>query len=107
MATLLTLSTVSIGMFCGTQATLMISSMATPAMGNDTMPKQKNGTEYKTIVDASSDLGISKSTIRRYIANGIFPLPDRVFFGQQSVAVFSDKYIKDAAEILDRMRRSG
>lgn len=68
--------------------------------------KSKNGHQYRTIVDASKELGISIATVRRYIRSGIFPRPDREFFGSQSVAVFSESYINEARGALERIRSS-
>lgn len=69
--------------------------------------KTKNGKSYKTISDASSEIGVSVSTIRRHIRSGVFPPPDRVFFGSQSVAVFDDDYIELARGVVKKMQGSG
>lgn len=66
--------------------------------------KKKDGVDYKTIIDASIELGISVSTIRRYIRNGTFPPPQREFFGGIGYAVFSDSYISEAKSIIKRIR---
>lgn len=66
--------------------------------------KKKNGIEYKTVDDIGKELGVSASTIRRYIRNGTFPKPRRVFFGQQGIQVFSDEYIARAKVTLENLR---
>jgi DNA-binding transcriptional MerR regulator len=70
------------------------------------MTKIKNGREYKTIADAATELGVSVASIRRYIKDGSFPRPQRVFFGKQSYQVFSDEYLKEAKIKLANMRQS-
>lgn len=66
--------------------------------------KKKNGIEYKTVDDASKELGIAIATVRRYIRNGTFPAPPKEFFGSVGYSVFPDDYLADAAKKLKRMR---
>ena len=70
------------------------------------MKTDKNGQEHKTIADAAKELRIGVSTVRRYIRNGTFDKPQRVFFGSVGYAVFSDEYLKKAAAKLDNMRKA-
>lgn len=66
--------------------------------------KKKNGTEHNTVVDAAQHLGLSASTLRRYIRNGTFPSPPKEFFGSVGYSVFPADYLAEAAKKLKRMR---
>lgn len=66
--------------------------------------KKKAGREYRTIDDAAQELGVSISTLRRYIRDGHFAKPPRQFFGSVGYAVFPDEYIREAQQRLREMR---
>lgn len=69
--------------------------------------KYKDGIAYLTVADVALKLNISVSTLRRYIRSGVFPRPSRVYFGQQSVAVFTENDIAKLKETLERLRQDG
>jgi DNA-binding transcriptional MerR regulator len=68
------------------------------------MPRKRNGVKLKTIADAASELGVSTTSLRRYITKGLLPKPKRMFFGTQSYQVFDDKYIEDASKKIAAVR---
>ena len=62
----------------------------------------KSGT---TISDAARKLGVSVSTIRRYIRSGVLPRPSLKSFAAKSIAEFDADYINKASGILRARKR--
>ena len=56
------------------------------------------GVSYPTITDAAERLGVSVSTIRRYIDRGTLDRPEVVAYGMSKLHVFSEEWIKKAKE---------
>lgn len=70
------------------------------------MGKRLGDQEYRMIGKAAEELGISVSTLRRYIRGGAFPAAKRVFYGRVGYQVFSDDYLKQARKQIEVMRES-
>jgi predicted DNA-binding transcriptional regulator AlpA len=68
------------------------------------MTRKIGKSDYKTISDAARELGISISTIRRYIRAGTLPRPRRIISVAQSIAVFDDAYIAEASSVLSALK---
>ena len=66
--------------------------------------RKVRGRDYTTVADAARLLGISTSTLQRYIRAKHLPPPAREYFGMQSVAVFSAEYIEDARRRIEVLR---
>ncbi len=82
-------------------------TMVTMVTSNYTEHAEKmistGGNEIK-IGEAAKAIGISVSTLRRYIRNNTFPPPKRKFQASQSVAIFNADYIQNAKDIIDKLR---
>ncbi|MEO1704667.1 MAG: helix-turn-helix domain-containing protein, partial [Pseudomonadota bacterium] len=66
--------------------------------------KTKGGKDFLTVADVAKELGISVSSVKRYIRNQTFPPPRREFFGKQSVAVFTELEMRKLEKILREAR---
>jgi DNA-binding transcriptional MerR regulator len=60
---------------------------------------------FKKIKQAAAEIGVSQSTLRRYMDKGILRQPPRKYFGTQNVHIFSDGYIRYARAAIAKMRK--
>lgn len=61
------------------------------------MPEPKK----TTIQEAARELGVSKSTLKRWLKDGTLKEPERIRRGKQRIRNFSSEYLKNAKKIID------
>lgn len=66
------------------------------------MPIQHNGSEYYTMSEAAKAMGVSRASLKRYLADGKLPEPPRIRQGTQQIRIFDADYIKAAREAIER-----